>query len=291
MMGYALFLGCVIPTREPSYESSVRKVMKTLGVELNDLEGATCCAPIPIESVDYTTSLAIAAYNICLAEETSLDLMPICNGCYEALSKVNYTLKNNEKLKVSTNEILAKVGKEYKGTVAVKDYLQVLCDDIGFKKIKEKIVKPLKNFKIAVFYGCHLLKPSSILSFDDPERPHLLDQLVELTGATSVPYMYKTKCCGGLLRGVSDELANKLARDKLFHVHQAGADCIVTVCPSCFLQLDVGQLVIKRSFKETYDLPIIHYAELLNLAMGVDPQEIGLQTHRIRTENIIKKIS
>jgi heterodisulfide reductase subunit B len=288
-MSYTLFLGCVIPTRFPSYELSVRNAMKKFGVDLNDLSGATCCAPIPIESVDYTTSLAITAYNLCLAEETNKDLMPICNGCYQALSKANSALKSNEKLKNSTNKILAKVGKEYKGTIAVKDYLQVLCDDIGFKKIGEKITEPLKNLKVAVFYGCHLLKPSSILSFDDPERPHILDELVELTGATSVPYMYKTKCCGSLLRGVSDELANKLARDKLYHASQAGADCIVTVCPSCFLQLDVGQLIVSRKFNESYNLPVLHYPELLALAMGINPKEIGLHTHRICTDSIIKR--
>lgn len=289
-MGYALFLGCVIPARESSYELSVRRTMKAFGVDLVDLKGATCCAPIPIESLDHATSLAITAYNICLAEELNLDLMPICNGCYQALSKVNATLKNREKLKAATNEILAKVGKEYKGTVDIKDYLQVLCDDIGFKKIKESIVKPLKDLKVAVFYGCHLLKPSSTLTFDDPERPHLLDELVELTQAISVPYMHKTKCCGGLLRGVSDELANRMARDKLFNAHQAKADCIVTVCPSCFLQLDVGQLVVRREFNESYNLPVLHYPELLDLAMGMDPKEIGLHTHRIRTDSIINKI-
>ncbi len=288
-MSYALFLGCFIPTRAPSYELSVRLMMRAFDVNLIDLTEATCCAPIPIESLDYTTSLAIAAYNLCLAEEVGLDLMPMCNGCYQVLSKTNTLLRNRKDLKTKTNEILGKVGKEYKGTINVKDYLQVLCDDIGFKKIKNKIVKPLKDLKVAVFYGCHLLKPSSILTFDDPEDPHLLDDLVELTGAVSVPYMYKTKCCGSPLKTVSDEFSNKLARDKLFNAHQAKAECFVTVCPSCFLQLDLGQLVIRRKFKESYDLPVLHYPELLALAMGMDSKEIGLNTHRIRTDNIIKK--
>lgn len=289
-MDYALFLGCVIPTREPSYEFSVRSVMKGLGVGLIDLKGATCCAPIPIESLDHTTSSAVAAYNLCLAEEADLDVMPLCNGCYQALSKANKKLKTDEKLRRRTNEILSNIGKKYAGTIEVKDYLQVLYNDIGVEHIKSKIIRPLKDLRAAVFYGCHLLKPSSILDFDDPERPHYLDELVELTGATSVPYMYKTRCCGGLLRGVSEDLADQLARDKLFNINGVHADCIVTVCPFCFLQLDTGQLVIKRKFNEPYDLPVLHYPELLNLAMGMDPKEIGLQTHRIRTDSLMNKI-
>jgi heterodisulfide reductase subunit B len=289
-MDYALFLGCFIPTRAPSYELSVRKMMKTFDVNLFDLQEAICCAPIPIESMDYTTGVAIAAYNLCLAEEADLDLMPICNGCYQVLLKTNTLLRNNKDLKTKTNKILGNVGKEYKGTIDVKDYLQVLCDDVGFKKIKNHVVNPFKDLKVAVFYGCHLLKPSSILTFDDPEDPRLLDELVELTGAISVPYMYKTKCCGSPLKSVSDQLANRLARDKLFNAHQAKADCFVTVCPSCFLQLDLGQLVIRRKYNESYDLPVLHYPELLALAMGMDSKEIGLHTHRIRTDNIITKI-
>jgi len=216
-MEYALFLGCFIPAREPSYELAVRQVMKTFDVNLFDLKEATCCAPIPIESLDHLTSSVMAAYNLCLAEEANLDLMPICNGCFQVLSKTNALLRNTKELKEKINEILGAVGKEYKGTIEVKDYLQVLCDDIGLNKIKNSIVKPLKGLKVAVFYGCHLLKPSSILKVDDPEDPRLIDDLVELTGATSVPYMYKTKCCGSPLKGVSDELANRLAQDKLFY--------------------------------------------------------------------------
>lgn len=289
-MEYALFLGCFIPAREPSYELAVRQVMKAFDIDLVDLKEASCCAPIPIESLDHLTSTAIAAYNLCLAEEANLDLMPICNGCFQVLSKTNKLLKSSKELKEKTNEVLKTIGKEFKGTIEVKSYLQVLCDDVGIDKIKNSVVKPLNGLNVAVFYGCHLLKPSSILKVDDPEDPHIIDDLVELTGAVSVPYMYKKRCCGNPLKGVSDDIANKLGRDKLFYAKQAQADCFVTVCPSCFLQLDLGQLVIRRKFNETYDLPVFHYPELLALAMGMDPKEMALNTHRVRTEKIIKKI-
>jgi len=289
-MNYALFLGCTIPAREPSYELSVRKVFNKLGINLIDLNGATCCAPMPIESLDFKTSLTIAAYNICLAEEAKLDLITICNGCFLVLSRANKWLKNNEKLKAEINDVLVKVGKEFRGIVNVKDYLQVLHNDLGIEKIKKNISKSLDGLNTAVFYGCHVLRPSSVLNFDDPENPHILEDMVELTGATSIPHLHKTRCCGGLLRGISDDIANKLARDKLFNISQAQPDCIITVCPFCFLQLDIGQLSIQRQFKESYNIPILHYPELLGLAMGIKPDELGLHTHRISTEGVLKKI-
>lgn len=289
-MNYALFLGCVIPAREPSYELSMRRVFKELGVALVDLDGATCCAPIPIESLDFTTSLAIGAHNICLAEDANLDLMTICNGCFQVLSRANALLKKNEKMRANINNILSEVGKEFKGTRNVIDYLQVLYNDLGAEKIRKSISKPLKGLKVAVFYGCHVLKPSSVLMFDDPERPHILDDLVELAGAKSVAYMHKMKCCGGLLRGVSSGLARKLARDKLFNISRVKADCIVTVCPFCFLQLDIGQLDVKRKFNEPYNIPVLHYPELLGLAMGIEAKKLGVHTHRISTESVLSKI-
>lgn len=289
-MKYALFLGCTIPARAPSYESAFRKVMKELDVDLVDLDGATCCAPIPIESMDYETSMAIAAYNICLAEELDLDLITICNGCFQLLSKANAALKGKKELRAKINSILSDVGKEYKGTKSVKNFIQVLYGDLGLEKIKKSISKPLKGLKVAVFYGCHILMPSSILRFDDPINPHLLDDLVELIGAGSVPYMDKMRCCGGLLRGIDDELGRKLARDKLFCASQARADCIITVCPFCFVQLDLGQLEVRRLFNEQYNIPIVFYPELLGLAMGMEPKRLGLHTHKISTDSLLKKI-
>ena len=289
-LSYALFLGCTVPAREPSYELSVRRVFQNLGITLVDLMDSTCCAPMPIESLDFKTSLALATYNLCLAEDAGLDLMTICNGCFQVLSRANMLLKENKKLKADVNTVLAETGKEFRGTGTVKDYLQVLYHDYGLETIKKHIRHPLKDLKAAVFYGCHLLRPSNIVKFDDPDHPHLLDDLVELTGAKSVPYRHKTRCCGGLLRGIADDIANKLARDRLFDMSRAQVDCVVTVCPFCFLQLDIGQLSVIRQFKEPFNLPVLHYSELLGLAMGLKQDELGLNTHRIKTDSILEKI-
>lgn len=289
-MSYALFLGCMIPAREASYELAVRKVFKALNIDLVDLEGANCCAPAPIESLSHEASLAVSAYNICLAEEKGLDIIAICNGCFETLAKANELLKEDEHLRKRVNDILVSTGKQFRGSICVKDYLQVLRNDVGLERIKQIVSKPLSNLKVASFGGCHLLKPSNVLKFDDPEDPCVLDELIEITGAKSVPYHHKIKCCGGLLRGVNDDVARQLSREKLYNISQAKADCAVTVCPFCFISLDVGQLDVRRKFNETYNLPVFHYAELLALAMGLQPQELALNTHRVPTDSAVKKI-
>ena len=290
MTSYALFLGCTIPARQPNYELSARKALAKLGIELVDLANMTCCAPPPVQSIDLETSLAVAAYNICLAEEADLNLVTLCSGCFESLAMTNATLKADEQLKSKINRILSQAGKEFLGNKEVKHYRQVLMDDIGLERLKESVSKPLSNLKVAAFYGCHALRPSELLKLDDPERPRILETLIETLGAKSIEYRNKLKCCGGLLRGYSDDLALDLAREKIANTTKAGADCIATLCPFCFVALDIGQMQVKSKFNEVYNMPIIHYSELLSLALGVDPKELALETHKIKVDKVLSRI-
>jgi len=290
MTSYALFLGCTIPARQPHYEASARKSLAQLGIELVDLANMTCCAPPPLQSIDLETSLSMAAYNICLAEEADLNMVTLCTGCFESLAMANAMLKENEKLKARVNQILSSAGKEFKGNKEVKHYLQVLMDDVGLARLKKTVSKDLSTLKAASFSGCHLLRPSALLKFDDPERPHVFDDLIETLGAKSIWYRNKLKCCGGLLRGYADDVALAIAREKIVNTTKAGADCIVTLCPFCFLTLDLGQMLIKSSFHEEYNMPVLHYTELLSLGLGIDPKELALDFHKIRIDKVLNKI-
>ena len=291
MTSFAIFLGCTIPARQPSYELSARKALDKLGIELVDLANMTCCCPPPVQSIDLETSLAVAAYNICLAEEADLNMITLCTGCFESLAMTNTILKKDQKLRKKVNEILSDAGKEFQGSKEVKHCLQALTDDVGITRIKQSVSKPLDGLKVASFSGCHLLRPSELLKFDDPESPHIFDDLIEVLGAKSVDYKNKLKCCGGLLRGHSDDLALNIAKEKLINTTKAGADCISTLCPFCFIALDLGQLQIKSKLKEEYNMPIMHYAELLSLALGIDPEELSLNSHKIKVDGVLSKIN
>jgi heterodisulfide reductase subunit B len=291
MTSYALFLGCTIPARQPHYELSARKALPKLGIELVDLEGMTCCAPPPLQSIELETSISIAAYNICLAEEADLNIVTLCTGCFESLAMANTMLKENVKLKEKVNKILSCAGKEYKGTKEVRHYLQVIKHDVGLDGLKKKMVKDLSHLKVASFSGCHALRPGHLLKFDDPERPQLFDNLIEALGPKSIRYKNKLKCCGGLLRGYADDVALAIARDKIVNTTKAGADCIVTLCPFCFLTLDLGQVLMKSAYKEEYNMPVLHYTELLGLGLGMDPKELVLDFHKIRLDKVLSKIA
>lgn len=286
-MKYAFFLGCLIPARELSYEVSVRKVLPELGIELVDMKGANCCAPFSIQSVDHASWLALAARDLCIAEEMGLDVMTLCNDCYESLLMVNTILKRNKETRDKVNETLSQVGKEFKGNVGVKNLVDVLYGDLGVKKVKDAIKEPFNGLRVGAQPGCHLTKPKRI-HFELLRGFNDLDALVQATGAESVPYERKEMCCGGPLRDINDDLARKVSRQKLKALKDAEVQAVTTVCPFCFLQLDLGQLEIKRHFNEDYNLPVIHFIELLRMGMGMKLEDWEIKAHRIPITEVLK---
>jgi heterodisulfide reductase subunit B len=289
-MSYAFFPGCMIPLRLPYMEVAARKALGALGVELLEMPEASCCGdPIAFQSLSKETWTAVAARNLCIAEEMGKNLLTLCSGCYETLKTANVKLKNDQRLGDQINEALSEVGKEFKGTVEVKNLLEVL-QEVGTDKIRDHIVQPLKGLRVAAHYGCHLVRPSDVLNFDDPMKPTTLDQFIELTGAESVPYLKKMLCCGAGLRMVDAEKSLKLVEMKLGYVEAAGADCMAVLCPYCMVQYDVAQRTIKREKGANPQVPVFYYAEMLCLAMGIPPKELGLRFHRTGLEPVLKKL-
>jgi len=289
-MSYAFFPGCMIPLRLPYMESAARKALGALGVELLDMPNASCCGdPIGFQSLNKETWIAVAARNLCIAEEMGKNLLTLCSGCYETLKTTNVKLKGDPRLKEKVNKTLSEVGKEFKGTIEVKNLLEVL-QEVGVDKVKKKVVNPLKELSVAAHYGCHLVRPSDVLDFDDPMKPTVFDQFIELTGAESVSYLKKMLCCGAGLRMVDAEKALKLVDMKLGYVEQAEADCMAVLCPYCMIQYDLTQRMIKRENGAPPQMPVLYFAEMLCLAMGVPPKELGLRHHRTSIEPALKKL-
>lgn len=289
-MSYAFFPGCMIPLRLPYMENAARKALGALEVELLEMPNASCCGdPIAFQSLSKETWTAVAARNLCIAEEMGRDLLTLCSGCYETLKTANVKLKGDQRLREHVNKALAEVGREFKGTIEVRNLLEVL-QEVGTDKIKTRIVKPLKDLGVAAHYGCHLVRPSDVLSFDDPMKPTTLDQFIELTGAESVSYLKKMLCCGAGLRMVDAEKSLKLVEMKLGYVEAAGADCMAVLCPYCMVQYDLTQRTIKREGGANPQMPVLYYAEMLCLAMGMSPKELGLRLHRTSLEPVLKKL-
>ena len=285
---YLLFLGCVIPYRIPSYEVSARKVLERLGVEVVEMPDFNCCG-LPLDAVDHDAMLVLAARNLCLAEKEGLDILTLCPGCAGTLRKVNKHLQEDKKLKERINGILKEVGLEFQGgKIRVRHLIQALVEDVGLDRIKQEIVKPLVGLKVAEHNGCHVLRPTKYIGFDDPENPVLLKKLIEATGAECLDYMYKTDCCGAPIIGVNDQIPLRLAGDKLRNVKAVNAEALITVCPFCHMMFDINQPRIERLLDEKFGIPALHYPQLLGLAMGFTPEELALDELRVKPTKLLE---
>ena len=283
-MEIAYFLGCIMNNRYPGIEKATRQLFDALDIELKDMEGASCCpAPGVFGSFDEKTWASIAARNLFTAEDTGMDIMNECNGCFGSLTECNHMLKESEDKKAEINEVLSEVGKEFKGTTEVKHFAQILRDDVGYEKLASLIEKPL-DLNVAVHYGCHFLKPTAEIGIEEQaEDPSILDDLVEITGAKSVPYEDKMMCCGagGGLRSRDLDVTLSYTKEKLEHMTEAGVDAIVNVCPFCHLQFDQGQTEVNDKYGTDYALPVFHLAQLYGLAMGLTADDLTLDAQAI----------
>ena len=232
-MEIAYFLGCIMNNRYPGIEKATRILFDKLDIELKDMEGASCCpAPGVFGSFDQTTWAAIAARNLAIAEEMGADIMTECNGCFGSLRECDHLLKENPAKKDEINAILAETtDKQYKGETRVRHFAEILYNDVGLDKLSEMFTKDL-GINVAVHYGCHFLKPTAEVGIEESaENPTILDELVEITGAKSVPYKNKMMCCGagGGLRARDIDVTLSYTKEKLDAMAEAGVDAIHSV--------------------------------------------------------------
>lgn len=284
-MKFALFLGCNIPARLTQYESSVRAVLGELGVGLVDIKAFNCCG-YPVRNFDFESFVLSSARNLALAAKENLDVMSLCKCCFGSLKKVAHLLKEDTSLREEINRILEKEGLKYDGDIEVKHLLSVLYHEVGIDAIKEKIEKTFKGLNIAVHYGCHALRPSKIVQFDDPVAPSIFDRLVEATGAKSVDWPAKLDCCGGPLLGINDDLSMDLTEKKLNDGKKSGADYLCTACPYCQMQFDAVQKMILSTRGTDHQLPSLLYPQLLGLSMGIERELLGLEMNQLPPDRI-----
>ena len=287
-MKYALFLGCTVPVRALNYEISARKVAERIGLEFIDDNRFTCCG-FPVKSVDIEASLLMGARNLAIAEDLGVDICTLCSACTSSLTEVNKVLKEDEELREVINGKMGDV--RYNGTIRVRHFARVLYEDFGICGLKDFIINPLEGFRFAPHYGCHYVKPSEIYSgFDDPEDPHTLDELIGVTGAESIAYERKMLCCGGGILGIDEEVALKMSAEKLMVIKEKKVDGMISICPFCSIMYEGNQRKIEKMITEELGIPVFYYPQVLGLALGLAPEELGFSLNRVKPKKFLEKL-
>ena len=282
-----LFLGCTVPVRNLNYELSARKVAGLLGVELRDDPELGCCG-YPLKGSDQEAALVIAARALAQAGKTGLPLVALCSACAGTLAEAEHLLAHDQDLRARVNQRLEPLGLDYQPGVVVRHLVRYLLEEVGLEAIQAKMTRSLEGFSFAPHYGCHYLKPSEITGgFDDPEDPQSLARLIQATGAQSVDYATLKECCGGGVLGADEELAGLMAGKKLSELDAAGVTALALICPFCNVMYEGQQKAIGKRMGTKLKVPVVYVTQLLGLAMGLAPDEVGLKLNRVKPKKLI----
>ncbi len=288
MRDYAMFWGCTIPARFPSIEKATRLVLDDLGVHISELDGHTCCPEgTLVKAIDPGAYHLAAARNLAIVGRSGLDLLTPCNGCYSTFKETQRHLGAEAAERDEIDRRLATEDLAWAPDLQVLHLAEWLADVEGGAAVARRAVRSLSGMRVAVHYGCHLLRPQPAVSWDDPLEPAKLETLVAALGARVVDYPTKMQCCGGALDRVGRRDASlTMALDKLRELEEREVDAMIVACPSCFQQFDLNQAALRRA-GEAIDVPVLYLSELLALCYGHDAEEIGLGLHRVSVDRFL----
>jgi heterodisulfide reductase subunit B len=272
-VSYVFYPGCSLESTARDYYLSTQAVARALGLDLPELPDWTCCGSTPAHQSSDLLALALPARNLFAAGGNTVAVC--CAACYSRLKAANHRLANDPETRARVAEAL---GTDYDGSTPVQHLLEILVRDLGLAKVKARVSKPLRGLRVAAYYGCLLTRPPEATHFDDPENPRLLDDLLAAAGAEPVEWPHKTECCGASYSITNVEIVEMLSSDILAMARDAGADCIATACGMCQLNLDLRQGDIEKKLGERFQLPVFYFTQLLGLAFGLGPRELGLRS-------------
>jgi succinate dehydrogenase / fumarate reductase cytochrome b subunit len=292
---YAYFPGCVAQGACRELSQSTAALTQALGIELIELKKASCCGSGTFKEDSQLLEDTVNARNIALAESLNLPLLTHCSTCQGVIGHVDERLKD---AKINDPDYLEKVNgylqKEncspYKGSTEVKHILWALVGDYGLEELQKKVTRSLSELNCAAFYGCYLLRAQKSIPFDDPIAPESMENVFRAVGANPIYYGGRTQCCGWPVSSYATTESFRLAGGHLQDAIAAGADCLVTPCPLCHLQLDSRQPEIAKMLDKPLALPVLHLPQLVALALGVPPEKLGLDRHVVSTRPLLKKL-
>ena len=273
-LGY--YPGCALHGSSNDYEQSLRACLGKLDLEPQEIQEWICCGATAAHSLNHKLSIALPARNLALAEKQGFeDVLAPCPLCSMQLLKAAKLMDEDASVRQEISRI---VEGEITGRVRVLNLIQVF-QRVGIDRIKSAVKDPLKDLKSACYYGCLLTRPPAVVRFDDPEQPSSMEAIVTALGAKPVDWNFRTECCGAGMTMAKEEAVLDLSHRILADAQQHGANCMVTACPMCHVNLDMKQRDIERSYSVKHGLPIYYLSDLVGLALGISREALGIDRH------------
>lgn len=294
MNNYLFYPGCSMPKSSRPYYDSLMAIRPDIDMGLEEIEDWNCCGATEYWSVHQLKAHALVGRNLALAEQQANGtntLVAGCSACYLNLAKTATYMENDELLNSQTTEALAAGGLHYTaGSLEIRHLLDVIYNDIGLEKIRSKVVHPLHGLRVAPYYGCMIVRPDADNRYGNSEYPTALDVLLEALGCTVIDFPQKTHCCSGHMTQISPDVAYELLHRLISGADRYDADMMVTLCPMCQLNLDAYQGDMNTHFDTEYHMPVLYFTQLMGLAFGHDPDELGIGKEFVDAREALAKI-
>lgn len=282
-MRYAFFPGCSLEVSAWDFDRSVRAVCRVLEIELEEIPDWVCCGSTPAHATNSTLAVALPAMNLAAARDMGRPVATACAACYSRLRTANHRVRTEPQERQRAERV---IGKPYDGGVEVRHILDLLVNDFGLDAIRAKVKRPLGGLRVACYYGCLLSRPPEIVAFDDAEHPTSMERLVAAVGAEPVEWPFQTECCGAGLTMTQPDVVDRLGHRLLSMARRAGAQCIAVACQMCQMNLDLRQADATRAHGEIPETPVLFISQILGLALGLTPDELGLGALTVSAESL-----
>jgi succinate dehydrogenase / fumarate reductase, cytochrome b subunit len=288
---FAYYPGCVAEFSSKELNATTKALAPMLDIELVPMPAATCCGAGDIAEAKPNLYLTLNVRILSEAEELGHDILTICNVCTLNLRRANKLVKEDPRLLEQVNGELVKAGsRPYSGGVDVTHLLWYISTEEGLAQLEKQGPRGLNGLRVAPYYGCQLLRPSSVMGFEDPDKPQSMERLIRALGGEVADYEGKTKCCGFPIILAREEVALKESHVALAGARDAGADCMVTPCPLCHLAMDAYQRKAESQNGTEYNMPVLHLPQLLGLALGMSTDIMQFKRHMVPVDGVLETV-
>lgn len=278
---YTYYPGCSSHTSGKDFEESLQAVCKHLGVDLIELPDWNCCGASATHITDHEVGIQLSLRNLGMAEQIAeRDVVTACAACYSHLKYAEHAAKEEG--------VKSKIGS-YDGKVTARNLIDIIHNDVGLDTIADNVKYKLEGLKPVGYYGCLMLRPPEIMQLDKVENPVYIDDICEALGAEPVHWSYKTECCGASLAIPRTDVVLKLVGRLLEKAEEAGANCIVTACPLCQLNVDSRQQSAGEALGKSFNLPVYYFTELMGISFGIQEYRTWLNRHIVDPKPLIDK--
>lgn len=275
MRRYAYYPGCSLESLATSYNESTVEVTRALGLDFEEIPDWSCCGSTAYFPVDELLAQTLTARNLALAEKGGhTEFVAPCSACFKNAFFTNVDLKRDPDLAEHINYALEAEQLHVNGALRVRHLIHVLLEDVGLTELTKHVSRPLKDLRVAPYYGCQILRPRK--DHEDVENPQFFENLLRAIGSEPVDYPSKTRCCGGSLIITNRKAALDMVCKLLQDAADRRADVIATTCPMCNVNLEVYQGQVNNEFGTHFSLPIMYFTQLMGVALGIDPHNLGI---------------